>query len=138
MNMKSLLALNLVAWTLTACSTIGLTLIDPLDGTSWKLDTYSGTRPIEVATITAIFEDGEVRGKSGCNSYFGSYQIDGDNISMSQVGATLMACMDPEGIMDQEAMYLSMLIEAESYEISSRKLILQTSNGGVLTFSPLE
>jgi heat shock protein HslJ len=138
MKMKSLITLYLVIIALSACSMIGGPLSDPLEGTEWKLLTYSGTQPIEASTITAIFEDGEVRGKSGCNSYFGSYQIKGDNISISQVGATLMACLDPEGIMDQEAAYLSMLVEAESYEFVNEQLIILTSDGASLTFTPQE
>jgi heat shock protein HslJ len=76
---------------------------------------YGKTRPIPGTTITATFEDGQVRGSAGCNSYFGSYQVNGDKISVGQMGITEMACLEPEGVMDQELMFVGFLGDAKTF-----------------------
>ena len=102
MNNKllSLLMLaGLLIVTLAACGGPGSSGGDPLDGTSWTLTAYRKTRPIPGTTITITFETGELHGSAGCNSYFGSYEVSGSTIAVSEVAMTEMACMEPEGVM---------------------------------------
>jgi heat shock protein HslJ len=134
MKLKNLYLVFVAIFAITSCSVIDSIVSDPLDDTSWVLIAYRGEDLIKGSTITAIFKDGEVRGTSGCNSYFGSYEINGDNITFTQVGATLMACLDPEGIMDQEATFHSMLTEAESFQVVNEQLVILSSNGEELNF----
>ena len=84
------LALACILVLLTGCSAFPVAA-DPLDGTSWELYAYRKTRPIEGSTLTISFENGQVSGTSGCNSYGGSYEVHGEKLTVDEVFATLMA-----------------------------------------------
>ena len=113
---------GIVALALTACSPPAVVSADSLEGTSWELTTYGKTKPIEGTTITAKFEEGQVHGSSGCNTYFGSYEVSGGTISVGQIGMTEMACLEPEGSMEQEMVYLQFLGEAKSFLLTDEGL----------------
>ena len=107
---------------------------DALNGTTWSLTAYSKTQPIEGSTLTAEFADGQIRGSAGCNSYSGSYKSQGDKITVSEIAMTLMACMEPEGIMDQEQTFLTFLRDAQTFKLSDGQLQIFRLDGEVLTF----
>jgi heat shock protein HslJ len=111
---------------------------DKLDGTSWTLFAYRKTLPIEGTTISANFEDGEVRGSAGCNSYQGSYQVDGSRIQIGDLALTLMACPEPEGVMEQEQYIMQFLQDAQTLRMSEGRLFIVRSDGEELTFDPQE
>jgi len=100
-----------------------------LEDTKWILQSYGepGSLKDVIADteVTAEFvsSEGTVKGSAGCNSYFGSYEVDGSQLSIpGPIGATEMYCMEPEGVMDQEQEYLATLQLAESYEIDGDEL----------------
>jgi len=100
-----------------------------LEGTAWVLESYGepGNLKAVIADteITAEFVSDEetVKGSAGCNSYFGSYELKGSQLSIpGPIGATEMYCMEPEGVMDQEQEFLAVLQLAESYEIDGEEL----------------
>ena len=107
---------------------------DPLAGTSWELYAYQKNRPIEGSTLTISFEDGQIHGSAGCNSYGGSYEVNGGKITVSEIFATLMACPEPEGLMEQETMFLQFLGNAQRYEIVDGQLRIFGSDHEALTF----
>jgi heat shock protein HslJ len=109
---------------------------DPLAGTSWELIAYGKTSPIPGTTITASFEDGQVRGRAGCNSFSGSYQISGDTITMGALAITEMACLDPEGVMEQEQIVMGFLQDAQTFRLTGGQLEILRSDGEALTFVP--
>jgi heat shock protein HslJ len=115
----------------TATSTTSPAL--QLEGTTWTLTslaTETGmNNTLPTTTITAQFDDGNVTGSSGCNRYFGSYQVNKTEIKIGQVGSTLMFCTDPDGIMTQESSYVLLLKNATSYAISINELTLSDSLG---------
>jgi len=121
---------------LAACQGAGSAAGDPLDGTSWVLTAYRKTRPIPETTITATFEDGQVRGSAGCNSYGGSYQVSDDTITVGQVAITEMACLEPEGAMDQELVFVEFLTDAQTFRLADGQLQIFRSDGEALTFVP--
>jgi len=94
-----------------------------IEDIKWILTTYGEpdnlTTVIEGTEITATFEKTyrQIRGSAGCNSYSGQYEIDNGNLSISQIAWTEMACLGPEGIMEQEQEYLDILTKAESYQV---------------------
>jgi heat shock protein HslJ len=135
-NAALITLIGIVALALMACSPPAVVSADPLEGTSWELTTYRGTRPIEGTTITANFEDGQVRGSSGCNTYFGSYEVNGGTINMGQIAMTEMACLEPEGSMEQEMVYLEFLGEAKSFLLTAGGLQILGPEGKALTFVP--
>jgi len=114
-----------------------------LEGTPWKLDGYLNGQGEWVSVlagseVTAQFDAGQVGGSAGCNSYFGSYEISGDSLTMGLIGSTEMYCVE-EGLMDQEGAYLAALGNAASYRISDGKLHIADAEGStLLTFSVRE
>jgi len=125
LGMLSLLLIVVLG--LIACSTgTGEAM---LEDTAWVLESYGepGNLKAVIADteITAEFVSAEetVKGSAGCNSYFGSYELKGSQLSIpGPIGVTEMYCMEPKGVMDQEQEYLAVLQLAESYEIDGDEL----------------
>lgn len=130
---KTLLALliGIAVLALTACGGAGTAL----DGTSWTLTQYGENTPLAGTLVTAQFADGQISGQSGCNQYGGSYEESGDSLTVSEVFMTEMACMEPEGVMRQETVYLQMLSGADSFELGNGQLRITTIDGEVLSFA---
>lgn len=122
---RTIFAIAVTALGLAACSPT-VDTGGSLQG-SWEL--VEGTVDGENIPLTQGFpitmnvtEDG-VDGRAACNSYFGNYELDGSNLTLSQIGATEMACM-PENVMAAESMYLTALTRVESYSLESEALQL--------------
>lgn len=114
----------------------------PLEGTEWQLYAANDLQgavvdPLPDSRITALFDgDGNLSGSSGCNDYTATYEIDGNALVIGTIASTRMMCSEPEGIMDQETAYLSLLESTASYEILADLLALGNANGvRVLLFS---
>jgi len=132
----SIMSLVLLAAGLVACKCGAVDLEDK----DWVLESYGEQDDtqavIECSEITAIFdsETHEVSGSAGCNHYFGNYEVDNGQLSITALAYTEMACMEPEGVMEQEQQYLQLLILAESYETEDGELRITCSDGSVLVF----
>lgn len=48
------------------------------------------------ASIKFDTAEKRVSGNAGCNNFFGSYEVEGEYITFTQMGSTKMACMDEE------------------------------------------
>jgi len=107
----------------------------PLEGTSWVLTALNGQAPLPDTTITAVFSEGQISGSSGCNSYFGSYTLDGDSLRVGTVGSTMMACL-AEGVMEQETAYLEILQAVTEVRLTEGRLEMATADGRTLVFGP--
>jgi heat shock protein HslJ len=118
---------------LASCSGIGPGSGDPLDGTSWRLVVLAGSSLIPETEITASFADGQVGGQA-CNSYGGSYTVSGDKLTVRELYQTEMACLEPEGIMEQESQYMDLLRQADNFSISGQELRITSSGGDTLIF----
>jgi heat shock protein HslJ len=105
-----------------------------LAGTSWLLLTLNGEPLIEDTEITLEFTETDAAGNAGCNHYSGAYTLDGDALTVEEIISTMMACLEPEGIMDQEAQFLALLNSAESYEIEGSTLTIMSGDGQGLVF----
>ena len=117
-----------------SCTRVGIGDTDALADTEWQLVFIRKTTPIKGTTINISFENDEIRGTSGCNTYFGSYEIEGEKIKFNEIAMTEMACLDPEGVMQQEQDYLSFLSEVVLFSIEGNQLILRKAEQGQLTF----
>ena len=121
---------------LAACSATGATA--SLEGTLWELESYQNADGKMVDAVPnsgarAEFEDGEVSGSSGCNQFFGAYEVDGNSISIGPLGSTLMACPPP--LMDQEFGFMTAFQSAATYEIVGDTLTMSNEEGElVVTF----
>jgi heat shock protein HslJ len=104
-----------------------------LTGTEWRLISFgpSGAEASLVAgtTVTLKFgEDGRASGSTGCNSYGGTYQVRGDNISFGRLISTRRACLD-QNANQQEQRFLSALEAANRFRLSSDRLTILSDRG---------
>ncbi len=121
-------------------------LIEPtsLVSTNWLLTSYNngkgGMQSVVIGSeINANFgEDGMMSGSAGCNNYNAAYEATEETISIGAAASTEMACMDPEGVMEQETQYLASLQNAAVYSIQDDRLEIRDENGsGVAYFNAI-
>jgi len=104
--------------------------------TEWELVSLNGGPLIEGRGITLRFGEASLEGSGGCNTYGGSYTASEDRLSVSGVYATEMACMEPEGIMDQEQAYFQVLNTVTRYRVEGDQLELYDEAGSpILVFA---
>ncbi len=107
----------------------------PLEGTNWILsDSTDLGVSLDGVTVSARFADGTVAGTSGCNSYTGPYELDGEDLTIGpEIASTQMACEDPQASVEQA--YLAALAEVSSFSIADEQLTLNNGDGdAVLVF----
>ncbi len=110
-----------------------------LADTQWTL--VSMTRdgvtktPAAGRNVTLAFSrDGKVSGNSGCNSFGGNYETQGEVLKISALVSTLMACAENDA-MEFEAAYVEALQNAQLYEKRGAELTITFANGnGKLVF----
>jgi heat shock protein HslJ len=110
-----------------------------LAGTTWRAETITGRPVIDCAASTITFEaDGRVSGRGGCNRYFGTSTIAGEQLAFGAMGATRMACAP--ALMDQEARFFEALGAADGWAIGADGLLLIYSAGAdqPSRFAPFE
>jgi heat shock protein HslJ len=119
-----------------------------LEGPTWTLLAFVGPNPFAEepepwpvpgglppgTTIDITLKDGAARGSAGCNSYGAAYSRTGSAISFEPVTSTEMACLDRQGVMEQEAHYLELLAAVTSYHILADRLWLETDDGRASVF----
>jgi heat shock protein HslJ len=119
-----------------------------LEGPTWSLLAFIGPNPyveepdpwpvpqglLAETTINLTFGSDTAQGSAGCNSYGAAYSRDGSSLSFSAIAVSEMACLDPAGIMEQEAHYLELLATVTSYQIYGHRLWLDTGHGQALVF----
>ncbi|MBC8075003.1 MAG: META domain-containing protein [Chloroflexales bacterium] len=115
-----------------------------LMGTAWRLETYGPAgapvaAPNGAEAMVTFGDDGRVTGDTGCNRFFGPYQIEGDEIVFGALGATRKACIGEER-QRQEGALLAALRGDVRYELADDTLRLFAANDAVLTLAstPLE
>jgi heat shock protein HslJ len=99
-----------------------------LAGTTWRAETIMGRPVIDASASTITFEaDGRVSGRGGCNRYFGTSTVAGEQLSFGAMGATKMACAP--ALMDQEARLFQALGSAERWAMDADGRLLIHSAG---------
>jgi putative lipoprotein len=132
---KTLSAASLILLTgivLAACGIIPSTG-DRLMSEVWTLQSMvSGGADVAledgVTTTIQFSEDGTYSGNGGCNSYSGSYTIEGNSISLGVAASTLVACATG---MEQEAAFFAALPEVTNYEVTAEGMRLQSEDRSV-------
>jgi len=105
-----------------------------LENTYWKLSTLNNA-PVEMPEGTRELhlvlnsENARLNGFSGCNTFMGTYTLEGPKISFSRVAGTMMACA---GDMAIERKFHEMLGQVTRWKISGETLQLTDSDGTVL------
>jgi len=112
-----------------------------LDDTEWFLMSYGEQNNlqfiIEDTEITATFDstEGKVSGSAGCNVYFARYEVRDNELSIFEMASTEMACVSPEGVMEQEQEFLTILAGAQSFQVDDTTLTIFCSGGQQLYFT---
>jgi len=110
-----------------------------LTGIEWRLISLgpagSETTAVAGTTVTLRFgEDNRATGSTGCNSFSGTYQVRGDNISFSRLASTRRACLD-QNANEQEQRFLSTLGSANRFRLTRGRLTILSDRGrSVLNF----
>ena len=121
---------------LAGCQKVG----SPLEDIDWVLTSYGRHAEIQSVLpgteVTVLFgsDEKQVSGSAGCNSYYGSYEVDGLTLSIpGPLAVTEMWCGEEEG--KQERQYLEALQAAESFRLSHGNLSIE-GRGWRLNFEP--
>lgn len=125
--------------TLTLTSDTGSTLVftripkPVLDGTSWTVTGFNNGRqavvsPLPDTVLTLSFRDGRVSGDAGCNTFVGTYTLDGDRLAVGRLATTRKACPG-KGVMEQERQYVAALEGVTAWTIDRGLLDLHRGDG---------
>jgi heat shock protein HslJ len=123
----------------SACATAPMTAPAParLDEHGWRLQGWSiSSLDSSDFLITAQFADGRVSGRSGVNTYSGTYTLGpGSSLTFGPMALTRMA--GPEPAMRAENLFHRMLADTRSYRFDAGRLVLLDDGGNErLIFSP--
>ena len=110
-----------------------------LNDVKWVLEILNGEKVKLTDPNTEMyiqFEDVEkrVNGRAACNRFFGNYEIDGNKLKFSPMGATRMACPD----LQKETEFFQMLDGVDGYSIKDNKLSFLSKNKVVAVFKKAE
>jgi heat shock protein HslJ len=117
----------------------------PLAGPTWSLASFiSGdvvsSVPVGISAAFTFAEDGTLSANFGCNSGGGTYAIDGDTITFSDVVMTKMACGGAAGQVESAVLsvigaegLIQFAIDADSLTFTAGELGLQFSAAVDLT-----
>ena len=125
----------------TSAERIEITVINGLTSGRWLLQSYSapggGLQSVLTGTeVTARFgTDGSLSGSGGCNNYNGGFMAFDQTLRMNNVTSSQALCNQPEGIMEQENTFMSLLNQASKMRISAGQLEVFDSGGNrILVF----
>jgi putative lipoprotein len=105
-----------------------------LENTYWKL-IQLGDAPVTVASkqnephLILNSESRRVAGSGGCNRLTGSYQLNGDRLTFSQMASTMMACLQG---MEIERAFLAALTTVTIWKIAGESLELFDNSGKLI------
>ncbi len=108
-----------------------------LAGTRWEATGYNNGKQAVVSliagtAITAQFgQDDRLTGNTGCNDYTGACGVGAETIAIGPLRTTRKFCQQPEGVMEQERLYLAALQTAATYRIEGGFLELRTADGAL-------
>jgi putative lipoprotein len=103
---------------------------DILVGT-WTAEEIGGApKAPGVASFVTVTADGNLRGRGGCNSFFGNYTVTDGVLAIGPLGATRRACEAPA--MEQEAAFFTALEAARGFRLQRGLLLLLDADGRVL------
>ena len=111
----------------------------PLENVLWQAVMVAGQPVPEDFEMTALFEEGELGGSTGCNNYNTSYETSEDLstnpttyfLTVSSPMAMTRALCPDEALNQLEQSYLTVLESAETYEIFGDQLVVSSPNGDI-------
>jgi heat shock protein HslJ len=110
-----------------------------LEGTRWRLVSLLGNTPLQGSELTLDFyADSYVEGDAGCNRYGSNYVLSGRSFRLSIIHRTDLECDVPDGVPQQEAVYLDALARTGEVRYWAERLELADAEGGtLLVFAPV-
>lgn len=109
------------------------------EGTGWRLVELGG-QPVTVAQNTSApslqlnAAEDRASGETGCNGFFGSYELSGATLRFGQLASTRRACLD-EAMNRQEQAYVRALENTRTWRIADGALILAGDAGDLARFT---
>lgn len=105
--------------------------------TEWQLIRVGAIKPKLTATdnnVSILFskDNSHFAGFSGCNRYFGKFEVKKEDLRLMDIGSTKMAC--PDNDMSFENNYLNNLNKVTNYSINEDTLFLKNKDRVVLVF----
>ncbi|MCB0703098.1 MAG: META domain-containing protein [Candidatus Kapaibacterium sp.] len=97
------------------------------DGTIKSIEAIistNGNANINPNFTLSFKNDQEIYGSSGCNSFGGSYKVNGSGISIENMSSTLAYCTFTD-------IYMSAIRESNSFSLSNEKLVLISAHSDV-------
>lgn len=108
-----------------------------LRGTLWRLQALQdgggptlSEPPGRPAELLLAADRDRLSGSGGCNRLMGGFQLNGEEIRVSQLASTQMACAPPA--MAFERRYLEALAQVRRWSIDKQNLLLQDARGRTL------
>lgn len=126
--MKQFAIFNLIIFSLLMSSCngtknkIGAAAVADLEGSYTVTESEETTSKAETITFTLSPNKKTIKGTTGCNSFFGRFEIDVFAINFLDIAASERYCSEP--IMDAERLFLNALAQTGSYAIQDGKLTL--------------
>lgn len=120
-------------------TTLTFTAVDPTEQVLGDWDIVEVAKPDAIVSVregtspTLTFAaDGSMAVDTSCNTGGGPYELDGESITIGPVAVTERACLDPAGVMRQEARILAALDQAETFDATPDRLTLLDSQGTIV------
>ncbi len=108
-----------------------------LAGTNWDVTSINNGNQAVVTLVAdsqislSFGADDRLSGNAGCNTYNGPYESTETTLTVGPLINTLMACLEPAGVMDQETQFLAALQKAATYDISGSVLTIRDAEGAM-------
>ena len=96
-------------------------------GTVWQVAGFDGVAFGPSRTMTARFDGGVVSGFSGCNTFRGSYSLEGSTLVVESVASTAKGCPGAAG--QEERAFLKALARIRGYEAGLNGPVLVGEDG---------
>jgi heat shock protein HslJ len=108
-----------------------------LAGTAWSVTGYNDGRQALVSVLAdtsltmAFSNDGKAAGSAGCNRYTAGYSVEGAKLEFGPPAATRMICPRPDGVMEQEQLFLKALGMVATARFEGDRLELRSASGAL-------
>ncbi|MDX1267226.1 MAG: META domain-containing protein [Oceanisphaera sp.] len=107
--------------------------VKPLPGSEWQVRNLNGLAvPASSRASLNFGDDGRLYGRAFCNSFNGSYQLQGDKLDTAELASTMMLCTPKQ--MERERTMLDILGQSQRVEqLADGTLVIFAADGRALT-----
>ena len=118
-----------------------------LIGQPWALSAVTSKTPAFQGVVPAYQQpdytitfnaDGTYSGTAACNRVAGTYKTSGDSLTITAGASTLAYCPQVSGDSDFGTIFAHSLTEAATYAVTTDTLTITLTDGGTMTFGPLQ